>query len=114
MKVIEVSFEVVDFEVDIDRETTSYIPDWSSDVIEWLKLNGPYEVNEIDSLIKMVMEFKPSDDYSIGYYGIRETWGIRLMCGPRNMLFLTDDTMVEYFLDLLEGMKDEMKVRELN
>lgn len=36
------------------------------------------------------------------------------MFGPRNMLFLPDDIMVEYFLGLLEGIKDERKVRELN
>lgn len=66
MKVIEVSFETVDCV--IDNEKTGHLLDRT----KRLKLNGPYEVDEIDSLIKMVVEFKPNDDYSIGYYGIRE------------------------------------------
>ena len=76
-------------------------------------LNRPDYVDEIDALIKMVTEVKPDDEYYIGYYGIRETYGVRLMFGPRNMLFLTDDVMIGYFLGLLEGLRGEMKVREL-
>lgn len=112
MKVIEVSFEFVDCV--IDNEKTSHPLDRTNDVIEWLNVNGSYDDDEIDSLMKMVTEFKPNDDYSIGYHGVRETWGIPLSFGPMNMLFLMDDRMVGYFLGLLDGMKDEMKVRELN
>jgi len=111
MKGIEVNFIAVDFEV--DNERTSGPIDRANDVVEWLKLNKPDDVDEIDALVKMVTEFKPDDEYSVGYYGIRETYGVRLMFGPRNMLFLSDDILVGYFLDLLEGLRDEMKVKEL-
>ena len=111
MKVIEVNFSAIDFEV--DSEQTGEPFDRANDVIEWLKLNRPDDVDEIDALIKMVTEFKTDDEYWIGYYGIRETYGVRLMFGPRNMLFLTDDIMIGYFLGLLEGLRDEMKVGEL-
>jgi len=87
---------------------------WMNDIVEWLKMNKPDSEVEIDALKKMVVEFAMDDDFSVGWYGIRETYGHRLVFGPKNMLFLTDDTMVKYFLELLEGLRFEMAAESVS
>jgi hypothetical protein len=78
-------------------------------VVEWLKMNQPRSENEIDGLVRMIIEFKIDDDVSIGNYGIREVYGERLIFGPNNMLYIQGDELIGYLLDLLDGLKDELR-----
>jgi hypothetical protein len=86
----------------------------ANEMIAWLKMNKPDSVEEIDDLVRMIVEFKPHDDRQFGYYGIREVGGQRLIFGWRNTLFVRGDEMVAYLLALLGGLREELesKVRE--
>jgi hypothetical protein len=72
-------------------------------------MNKPDDEEEIDVLRELIIGFEMGDDIGYGYYGIMEIRGRRLVFGPRNALFL-DNEMVEYFLDILEGLRSEMRV----
>ena len=83
-------------------------------IIDWLKTNRPCSETEIDDLIRMIVGFKTNDDVSIGGYGIKDVYGQRMIFGPMNMLFVQGNEMIEYLLLLLEGLKDELRVVELD
>ena len=84
----------------------------ANEIIEWLKINQPFNEGEIDSLVRMIVEFKMNDDVSIGNYGIREVYRQRMIFGPRNTLYVQGNELVEYLLLLLDGLKDELRMIE--
>jgi hypothetical protein len=91
----------------IDEVISGPISDANA-IVEWLKMNRPFSENEIDDLIRMIVEFKLNDDVSIGYYGIREVDGQRMIFGPRNSLYVQGNELVVYLLELLVGLKEEL------
>jgi hypothetical protein len=91
----------------VDEVISSPLSD-ANGVVDWLKMNQPRSENEIDDLVRLIVEFKIDDDVSIGDYGIREVYGQRMIFGPCNMLYVQGDELIGYLLGLLDGLKDEL------
>ena len=83
----------------------------ANEIIEWLKVNKPCN-EEVDSLMRMIVEFKMNDDVSVGDYGIRDVYGQRMIFGPINMLYIQGDELIEYLLALLDGLEEELRMVE--
>jgi hypothetical protein len=80
----------------------------ANEIIEWLKVNKPCNEGEVDSLMRMIVEFKMNDDVSVGDYGISEVYGQRMIFGPINMLYVQGNELIEYLLALLDGLREEL------
>ena len=79
-----------------------------NEIIDWLKLNKPRNEKEIDSLIWIILELKTNGEVSDGRYEIIEMSDQLLIIGPRNMLFIQGEELVDYLLELLFGLKEEL------
>lgn len=91
------------FEGDLLSEVT--------EVVEWLKENKPSNEYEVDELIRLIVDWDIQDDVEGDRYRSMRWKNELTICTDENVLSL-DETMRQYMLDLLDGLKEELNVTE--
>ncbi|MCX7308933.1 MAG: hypothetical protein NTZ72_13730 [Afipia sp.] len=90
-------------EVDLLSEVT--------EVVEWLKENKPSNEDEMNELIRLIVDWDIQDDVEGDRYRSMRWKNELMICTGEDVLSL-DETMRQYMLDLLDGLKEELNTME--
>jgi hypothetical protein len=82
-------------------------------LIEWLNVNRPYDMDELNELRCALMKSRIHED-AYGHNYSTVTWHQKaVLIGPKNMLITVVDGSIDYLMDLVEGLEIEMKQRDV-
>lgn len=83
-----------------------------TEIIEWLKENKPVNESEANELIRLIVDWDTYDDAGGDRYRAMRWKNELLICTGEEVLSLDQDRMRDYMLDLLDGLKEELKTTE--
>ena len=82
--------------------------DSATNTIKWLKLNMPESIEEVEDLVRMIVQSENVEHASAGDFEVwRWTDDKIIVIGYVNNLIVAGD-MIDYLLDLLDGLHGEM------
>jgi hypothetical protein len=79
--------------------------DDATTIDKWLDANGPLDLNEVRSLIRMIKNRGACPDARDGYYGVMVYNGTVIVFGPKNMLMPGSEAAVSMLLQRLDGLR---------